>query len=77
MFKLCLPLDFGQEDDPFTNEEKVRDLIRRKLRITREIPFNRYREIPFNRYREIPFNRFREIPFNRYREIPFNRYREI
>ena len=46
MFKLCLPLDFGQEDDPFTNEEKVRDLIRRKLRITREIPFNRYREIP-------------------------------
>ena len=38
-------MDFGmpeqEEEDPFATEEKVRELIKRKLRITREIPFNR------------------------------------
>ena len=29
------------DEDPYATEDKVRELIKRKLRITREIPFNR------------------------------------
>ena len=37
-----IPTDSNNDDeDPYATEEKVRDLIKRKLRITREIPFNR------------------------------------
>ena len=37
-----IPIDSNMEDeDPYATEEKVRELIKRKLRITREIPFNR------------------------------------
>ena len=37
-----IPIESNLEDeDPYATEEKVRDLIKRKLRITREIPFNR------------------------------------
>ena len=30
-----------EDEDPYATEDKVRELIKRKLRITREIPFNR------------------------------------
>ena len=37
-----IPTESNLEDeDPYATEEKVRELIKRKLRITREIPFNR------------------------------------
>ena len=37
-----IPIDSNmEEEDPYSTEEKVRELIKRKLRITREIPFNR------------------------------------
>ena len=38
-----IPLESNsvEDEDPFVTEEKVRELIKRKLRITREIPFNR------------------------------------
>ena len=38
-----IPLESSsiEDEDPYVTEEKVRELIKRKLRITREIPFNR------------------------------------